>query len=110
MLHCARSRFPWIPNPQLSLCTNLGTGNHGLVPYAAETGGANGVAWAVSAITGERIDNAGLSNFPLSDHAIVRSTVFWALIALCIEVALPVMIRVLFELNTPMTFGLLCLK
>lgn len=85
----------------------------GLVPHAAETGGANGVAWAFSAIAwGGTLLMQGYQIYryrimPVGD----AFRYFSLLIALCIGVALPVMaIRALFELNMPMTFGFALLE
>ena len=85
----------------------------GLVPHAAETGGANGVAWAFSAITWG-------GTFLMLGYQIFRYRImpvwevlryFGLLIALCIGVALPIMaIRTLFELNAQMTSGFALLE
>lgn len=85
----------------------------GLVPHAAETGGANGVAWAFSAITwGSTLTMLGYQIFryrTIPAWEVMRY--FSLLIALCIGVALPVMgIRTLFELNTTMTLGFALLE
>ncbi|MHB1688298.1 MAG: murein biosynthesis integral membrane protein MurJ [Ignavibacteriaceae bacterium] len=85
----------------------------GLVPHAAETGGANGVAWAFSAITwGSTLIMLGYQIFRyriMPVWEVLRY--FGLLIALCIGVALPVMgIRALFELNAPMMLGFALLE
>lgn len=85
----------------------------GLVPRAAETGGANGVAWVFSAITwGSTLTMLGYQIFryrTIPAWEVMRY--FSLLIALCIGVALPIMaIRLLFESNTPMTLGFVLLE
>jgi len=84
-----------------------------LVPHAAETGGANGVAWAFSAITWR-------STLIMLGYQIFRYRItplwevlryFSLLSTLCIGVALPIMaIRALFELNMPMMLSLALLE
>lgn len=85
----------------------------GLVPYAAETSGANGVAWAFSAITwGGTLTMLGYQIFRYRIMPVREVTQYFGLlIALGIGVALPVMaIRALFELNSSMTSGFALLE
>lgn len=79
-----------------------------VVPHAAEAGGANGVAWASSAIIwGSALTLLGYQIFryrimPIGEVFLY----FFILMALCIGMALPVMaMRALFDLNIPMMPG-----
>ncbi len=84
-----------------------------LVPHAAVTGGANGVAWAFNAITWS-------STLIMLGYQIFRYRIMsiWAtmrysslLLVVCIGVAFPIMaMRDLFELNMPMTSGFALLE
>lgn len=85
----------------------------GLIPHAAETGGANRVAWAFSMIAW------GSALIMLGNHIFRYRTMpawkviryFSLMMALCTGVALPIMaIRLLFESNTPMTLGFFLLE
>ncbi len=85
----------------------------GLVPHVAETGGANGVALALSAITwGGTLLMLGYQIFRYQIMRVWEVLRYFGFqIALCIGVALPVMtIRVLFELNVPMTLSFALLE
>lgn len=84
-----------------------------LIPYAAETGGANGVMLVFGAITwGVALSMLGYQIFRYRIMPIVGVIQFFSLLlVLCIGVTLPIMaIRTLFELNAPMTSGFALLE